>query len=269
MKQFTCECDVLEASFCTFSKGQGEGEGAGGDDGSRETAVCILLTPLHLRLHMNSGTNHDIQLPRAMEHMFAFSWGLLFQSERSTDSLKEVIEDASVPTLYTLLHPYAPVCPIATPAMEGLYESTDLHLHQGCDLFSNPQERVVGVHDGIVCTLRAEGPASGANGSAQTTAHLTVWSLIPVPQQAPASPGMGAAPPAQHEVAAAAAASAADREMGLYFPFPASMANPPSAPSSSSRGRGSPGLSAKGSGCSSAIAIAFARGFMRLWLLPS
>ena len=260
VKQFTCECDVLEAAFCTFSRGQGEGEGAGSDDGSRETAVCILLTPVHLRLHMNSGTNHDIQLPRAMEHMFAFSSGLLFQSERSADSLKEAIEDASVPTLYTLLHPYAPVCPIATPAMVGLYESPEFHT-QGCDLFSNPQERVVSVHDGIVCTLRAEGPSSGAHGSAQTTAHLTLWSLVSVPQQAPAAPDTGGvAPPAQREMDAAAAASVADREMGLYFPFPASMANPPSAPSSSSRGRGSPGLPLLGSAASSPTMMDIAGG---------
>lgn len=221
IRQYTCECEPIQAIFCTFSElGTGDTEDYPNHRAS-EHAVCILLTPVHLRLHLSSGTSHDIQLPRQVEKIFAFPSGLVLQCKVHE---KDV---SSLPSLYTLLHPYAPISPIALPFMDGLDESI---LVSSRDFFCSTNEKVVCMWETMMCTLRIE-----VDDASQITVHLTLRSLVPIPP-------VDANPPPIPRV-----------RPSLENIFPAAIDASPSPSSSSRHNRASPGLTGTASASASPI----------------
>ena len=218
LRHFHCECEPLEATFCTFSEvGASRADTLDRRASVVETSVCILLTPVHLRLHLSSGSNYDIQLPRPVDHIFAFPLGLLLQCKRSD------IDSEDVPCLYTLVHPYAPVSPMALPAMNGLDESTFV---SGDEFYCKYRDRVACVMGNLMCTLRID---DNSQDLLRTTAHLTLWSLVPVADSEDKQP--------QGETNAKAATNVEGADARLpaalpFLPFPTSMSGRGDTPSS-------------------------------------
>ena len=130
--QYTCEYVPQQAVFCIFTELGGKdftvmlpSQTADTQNTTRSNpnlAVCILLTPVHLRIHMAQGTSYDIQLPGPVVRIDAFPFGLLLQAAPPGRGANNSAPSPSpFPSLYTLAHPFAPICPMGSSVLASFH----------------------------------------------------------------------------------------------------------------------------------------------------